>query len=174
MTVIAFHRWWTLRRTTTLKTLTSLQLSIIIGMVWLLSALFSIPHSIFNKTIIIPTIENLVRCHVDYPDIDLDIPLWLSVESNKILRLINKNLFLILLFLIKATTTQYFIPLSITIWLYIKIGYIVSKQGIIAGQSTDERKRTQSEARKRRIIMLVLVGKKALKLYFFLNLSFIY
>jgi hypothetical protein len=62
--------------------------------------------------------------------------------------------------LIKATTTQYFIPLSITIWLYIKIGYIVSKQGIIAGQSTDERKRIQSEARKRRIIMLVLVGKK--------------
>ncbi len=64
------------------------------------------------------------------------------------------------MFLIKATTTQYFIPLSITIWLYIKIGYIVSKQGIIAGQSTDERKRIQSEARKRRIIMLVLVGKK--------------
>ncbi len=79
------------------------------------------------------------------------------LESNKIL---NKNLFLILLFSIKATTTQYFIPLSITIWLYIKIGYIVSKQGIIAGQSTDERKRIQSEARKRRIIMLVLVGKK--------------
>ncbi len=98
MTVIAFHRWWTLRRTTALKNLTFLQLSIIISMVWLLSALFSIPHSIFNKTIIIPTIENLVRCHVDYSDIDFDFPLWLSVESNKTLHIINKILFLFLLF----------------------------------------------------------------------------
>jgi hypothetical protein len=81
MTVIAFHRWWTLRITTTPKPLKSYHLFIIIGSVWLLAALLSIPHSIFNKTIIIHTIENLVRCHVDYPDIDFDFPLWLSVEG---------------------------------------------------------------------------------------------
>lgn len=136
MAVIAFHRWWSVSRTITSKSLTLLQLSIIIGSVWVLAALFSIPHSVFNKIIIIPTIKDLVRCHVVHPDIDFDFPPWLSVE---------------------AFTTQYLIPLSITIWLYIKIGYIVSKQGTIAGQSTDERKRIQSEARKRRIIMLALV-----------------
>ncbi len=81
MTVIAFHRWWTLRRTSQPKPLKPFRLFIIIGSVWFLAAFLSIPHSIFNKTIIIPTIENLVRCHVDYPDIDFDFPLWLSVEG---------------------------------------------------------------------------------------------
>jgi len=136
MTVIAYHRWWTLRRTTASKSLSSIQLSLIIGSVWFFAALLSVPHSVFNKTIIIPTIKDLVRCHVDYPDIEFNFPLWLSVE---------------------AFATQYLIPLSITLWLYIKIGYIVSKQGTIAAQSNDHRKRTKSEARKRRIIMLALV-----------------
>jgi hypothetical protein len=81
MTVIAFHRWWTLRRITTFKPLKLWRLIVIIGSVWFLAAFLSIPHSIFNKTIIIPKIENLVRCHVDYPDIDFDFPLWLSVEG---------------------------------------------------------------------------------------------
>lgn len=136
MTVIAFHRWWTLRRNETSRSLTKLQLSVIIGSVWLLAAILSLPHSIFNKTYPVNTIK-LTRCEVDYPKIEgIDVPLWLSVE---------------------AFTTQYFIPLSITIWLYIKIGLIVNKQGMIVGQSTDERKRRQSEARKRRIVMLILV-----------------
>ncbi len=82
MTVIAFHRWWTLRRTSPPKPLKPCRLFIIIGSVWFLAAFLSIPHSMFNKTIIIHTIENLVRCHVDYPDIDFDFPLWLSVEGN--------------------------------------------------------------------------------------------
>ena len=137
MTVIAFHRYWTLTYCSQSNgSLTKLQLSLIIGSVWLLAALLSIPHSIFNKTIVIPTIENLVRCEVDYPNISFRFPLWLSVE---------------------AITTQYLIPLSITIWLYIKIGIIVSKQGLIVSQSNDERKQRQSEAKKRRIVMLVLV-----------------
>ncbi|CAG2163302.1 unnamed protein product [Oppiella nova] len=136
MTVIAFHRWWTLRRADVSRSLTKFQLLVTIGSTWLLAATLAIPHSVFNKTIVIPTIKNMVRCEVDYPDIDFRFPLWLSVE---------------------AFTTQYFVPLSITIWLYIKIGVIINKQGMIAGQSTDERKRLQSEARKRRIVMLILV-----------------
>ena len=136
MTVIAFHRWWTLKSNQNSESMTKGQLTVTIGSVWLLAAILSLPHSIFNKTFVVKTIENLVRCEVDYPDIDFGFQVWLSVE---------------------AFTTQYFIPLSISIWLYIKIGIIVSKQGRIAGQSTDERKRLQSEARKRRIIMLILV-----------------
>jgi len=136
MAVIAFYRYWTLSRTATDKSLTSVQLSFVIGLIWLLAALFSVPHSVFNKIIIIPNLKNLVRCHVVHPDMDFDCSLWLSVET---------------------FATQYLIPLSITLWLYIKIGHIVSKQGMVASQSNDDRKRIRSEARKRRIIMLALV-----------------
>jgi len=136
MAVIAFYRYWTLSRTATDKSLTSVQLSFVIGLIWLLAALFSVPHSVFNKIIIIPNLKNLVRCHVVHPDMDFDFSLWLSIET---------------------FATQYLIPLSITLWLYIKIGHIVSKQGMIASQSNDDRKRIRSEARKRRIIMLALV-----------------
>ena len=136
MMVIAFYRYWTLSRQTTSKSLSNTQLAFIIACIWFLSALFSIPHCMFNEIIVIPTIENLIRCHVIHPQVSFDLSLWLSVE---------------------ALTTQYFIPLSITIWLYIKIGVIVAKQGLIAGQSNNERRRHHSEARKRRIIMLALV-----------------
>lgn len=134
MAVIAFYRWWTLSRTTASKSLTSIQLSLIIGCVWLLAAILAIPHSIFSKTVVIPT--QLVRCTVEYPEMDFDFPLWLSVE---------------------AFATQYLIPLSITCILYIQIGFIISRQGLLAGKSNDQRKKAQSEARKKRIIMLVLV-----------------
>lgn len=46
------------------------------------------------------------------------------------------------------------IPLSITCTLYIKIGYIVSKQGRIASNSNNKRKKEQDDARRRRIIMV--------------------
>ncbi|CAG2161942.1 unnamed protein product [Oppiella nova] len=136
MTVIAFYRWWTLSHTTTSKSLTYLQLTIIITCVWLLAGLFSIPHSVFNKTIVIPTIKGLTRCHVVHPTVPFDLPLWLSIE---------------------AFATQYFVPLSVTLWLYIQIGIIVAKQGMLAGQLNDDRRRHQSDARKRRIVMLALV-----------------
>jgi hypothetical protein len=81
MTVIAVHRWRTLKRKTTSKPLKPCRLFIIIGSVWVLAAFLSIPHFMFNKTIKIPGIENLVRCHFDYPKIGFDFPLWLSVEG---------------------------------------------------------------------------------------------
>ena len=137
MTVIAYHRWWTLRRNEASRTMTKKQMSLTIGSIWLLAAILSIPHSAFHKLYPMPNIaENFARCDVDYPNIGINFQLWLSVE---------------------ALTTQYFIPLSVTILLYINIGRIINKQGLIAGLSNDERKRQQSEARKRRIVMLILV-----------------
>ncbi|XP_054164832.1 G-protein coupled receptor 83-like [Oppia nitens] len=153
MTVIAFHRWWTVRRREAPaaggKSLTKLQLTITIGTTWLLAALLAVPHSMFNETLAMPTIR-IVRCEVHYPKLAIDwwstpsspepitisLPLWLSVE---------------------AFTTQYLIPLGITIWLYYRIGRVIAAQGRLAGQSTDQRKRQQSDARKRRIAMLILV-----------------
>ena len=136
MTVIAFYRYWTLSSQTHTKSLSYYQLAVILAVVWLLAALLSIPHSVFNEIIKIPTIHNMERCQVVHPSVSYDLQLWLSVE---------------------ALTTQYFIPLSVTIWLYIKIGMIVAKQGLIAGHSNDERRRQTAEARKRRIVMLALV-----------------
>lgn len=46
------------------------------------------------------------------------------------------------------------IPLSITCTLYIKIGFVVAKQGRIAGKASDERKKQHDDARRRRIIMV--------------------
>ncbi len=54
----------------------------------------------------------------------------------------------------KSVVIFYRIPLSITCTLYIKIGFVVSKQGRIAGKASDQRKKRQDEARRRRIIMV--------------------
>jgi len=70
----------------------------------------------------------------------------------------------------EAFLTQYLIPLTVTCFLYIKIGLVVSKQGRIAGKASDERKKRQSEARRRRIIMLVLVVAAFAACWFPLNL----
>ncbi|XP_054164822.1 G-protein coupled receptor 83-like [Oppia nitens] len=177
MTAIAYYRWWTLTTRTTptmsttaastssssaavamaTKSLTTWQTLVIVGSIWLLAALFAVPHAAFNRTIVIPRLDNMVRCVVIHPTVvimvtttttTIDWPLWLSIE---------------------ALATQYFIPLSITGWLYTKIAAIVAKQGAAAnngatgvGQSSASTlslvvsSRTTA-ARKRRIVMLALV-----------------
>ena len=176
MAVIAIHRWLSVgRRSAGSKSLSCFQLVIIIITTWTLAALLAIPHSIFNRVLEIEYKNvSYTRCRVVYPKIhfgyhsesnhtiddttshnstqtksEFDFPFWLSIE---------------------ALLTQYLIPLSITCILYIKIGFIVSKQGQMAGQSNDERRKIQSDARRRRIIMLFLVVVVFAACWFPLNL----
>ena len=79
--------------------------------------------------------QDVIRCRIDYPKF--------------LLESFNFSLFLSLEVLI----TQYLLPLSITMVVYIKIGFIISKQGKLIGKLSDERKRRQSEAKRRRILM---------------------
>jgi hypothetical protein len=136
MTVIAIHRFIVLRKRTTSRTFSCLRLIAIVIIIWLLAATLSLPHSAFNrvKEVLIYG-QNLVRCRVDYPKLGFNFPLFLSVE---------------------VFITQYLLPLSVTLVVYIKIGFIISKQGKLIGKLSDERKRKQSEAKRRRIFMLAL------------------
>ena len=49
------------------------------------------------------------------------------------------------------------IPLSITCCLYVKIAIIINRQGRLAAHSTDQTYRRHCEAKRKRIVMLVLV-----------------
>jgi G protein-coupled receptor 83 len=136
MTVIALHRLWTVTRKRTTHTFSAKKLWFTVLTIWLLAATLSLPHSAFNrvKKVIIYG-QTLVRCRVDFPKLGFNFPLILSLE---------------------VFITQYLLPLSVTLVVYIKIGFIISKQGKLIGKLSDEKKRKQSEAKRRRIFMLAL------------------
>ncbi|CAG2114730.1 unnamed protein product, partial [Medioppia subpectinata] len=139
MGVIAIHRFWTIVGTASLasKSLSPGRLAVIIVVVWLVAGVLALPFSVFNR--IVPTVYKNVtydRCRVVYPKLNFDFPFWLSIEG---------------------FFTQYLIPLSITCTLYIKIGFVVAKQGRIAGKANDERKKQHDDARRRRIVMRTCV-----------------
>jgi hypothetical protein len=138
MTVIALHRLWTVTQRRTTHTFSAKKLWFTVLTIWLLAASLSLPHSVFNrvKEVVISD-QTLVRCRVDFPKLNFDFnfPLFLSLE---------------------VFITQYLLPLSVTLVVYIKIGSIISKQGKLIGKLSDEKKRKQSEAKRRRIFMLAL------------------
>jgi hypothetical protein len=109
MAVIAYYRW---KCVSSLRTSSISVRSVIIAIVmtWCLSAIMAIPTSLFNKTVTLNVYKSVVRCRVVYPESKLNIPLIISLE----------------IFL-----TQYLIPLSLSIYMYIKIGKVISKQGKI-------------------------------------------
>ena len=136
MTVISLHRYRTITKRSTFRSFSPLKLFAVIVVIWLLAIVFALPVSIFNKVKEANLYgQVLSRCRTNFPKVGFNFSLFLSVE--------------ILL-------TQYVIPLTITCVVYLKIGCIVYKQGKLAGQSNDERKRRQIEAKRRRIIMLAL------------------
>lgn len=136
MTVISLHRWRTITKRSTFRSFSPLKLFFMIVVIWLMAVVFALPVSIFNRVKEANLYgQVLTRCRVKYPQVGFNFSLFLSVE--------------ILL-------TQYVVPLTITCVIYLKIGCIVYAQGKLAGQSNDERKRKQIEAKRRRIIMLAL------------------
>jgi hypothetical protein len=69
----------------------------------------AIPTALFNEVVILQTYK-FVRCKAVYPESEFNISLIISIE----------------IFL-----TQYLIPLSLSIFMYIKIGKVISRQGKI-------------------------------------------
>jgi hypothetical protein len=81
MTVIAVHRWWTVTKRTTSRTFSCAKLKVVVIIIWLLAAILSLPHSIFNEIKQVNIYgKNVNRCRVTYPKLHFDFPLFLSVE----------------------------------------------------------------------------------------------
>ena len=142
MTVIAIHRWWTITKRVSNRSFSPWRITLIVISIWALAMSFSLPHSMFNeiKQVVINN-KSLIRCRVTYPSISF-------LPKN-----FNYRLFLT----IEVFLTQYLTPLVITCIVYIKIAFVVSKQGRLATNTSDERRRQQSDAKRRRITMLALV-----------------
>ncbi|KAH7646776.1 hypothetical protein HUG17_2314 [Dermatophagoides farinae] len=112
-------------------------LCIIMTIVWLLAGLLATPHSMFNQIVYVPyQNRTYIRCRAEYPQVDFNLRLTLSVE---------------------AFLTQYLIPLGLICVLYIKIGLVVAKQGRIAQKANSQRRMEQDSARRRRLAMLILI-----------------
>mgnify|MGYP002715448274 CR=1 FL=1 len=147
MAIIAYHRWKILSQpviNSAMKKNSNRKLILIILLTWFFAGLLSIPHSAFNREVIR---YNVLRCRVVYPELgfEFDWHIWLTIE---------------------ALLTQYLIPLSITCYLYIKIGLIVSNQSKLAMRLQNhlnhycngkKSKQNHFEQKRRRIIMLILV-----------------
>ncbi|XP_054160003.1 gastrin-releasing peptide receptor-like [Oppia nitens] len=110
MAVIAYHRWRsvTSMTNTALPSIWPIIMTIIVT--WTLSAIMAIPTSLFNDVVPMVTYKTIKRCRVNYPESEYNISLILSLE---------------------IFITQYLIPLSLSIILYIKIGKVISRQGKI-------------------------------------------
>ena len=148
MAIITYHRWKILSQpviNSAMKKNSSRKLILIILLTWFLAGLLSIPHSVFNREVIR---YNVLRCKVVYPELgfEFDWRKWLTIE---------------------ALLTQYLIPLSITCYLYVKIGLIISYQSKLAIQlqndlnnfnkSVKKWEQNQLYTKRKRIIMLILV-----------------
>jgi hypothetical protein len=68
------------------------------------------PTAILNKVDTIDSYKPVIRCQVNYPESEFDIRLIITLE---------------------VFLTQYLIPLSLSIYVYLKIGKVISRQGKI-------------------------------------------
>jgi len=107
MTVIAFYRYRISNSSLPNNSFSFRSIIITIVVTWGLSALLAIPTSFYNEIVTIYTYKSFVRCRVVYPESELNISLIISIE----------------IFL-----SQYLIPLSISIFMYFKIGKVISRQ----------------------------------------------
>lgn len=138
MTAIALHRWRTVSATRANQSMYSTRA--LISIVWLLALLLALPTVAFN-TLKRANVNGdiVIRCRVTYPELGINMSLFLTVE---------------------IFFTQYLIPLFITGALYIRIARVVSRQGRLISTVNDvnERKRRRAlDAKRRRILMLALV-----------------
>ena len=104
--------------------------------IWLVALTLSLPHAAFNR-VRSKTFQGrvLYRCMVQHPRVSFNFPLLLTIE---------------------VLITQYLLPLSITLVVYVKIARVIARQGQLICKLSDEKKRRQSEAKRRRIFMLAL------------------
>ncbi|XP_054164303.1 G-protein coupled receptor 83-like [Oppia nitens] len=140
MTVISVHRYYSVVRHSRdmSRYMSTSRLNAILAGTWLLSLVLSVPHAMFNRVVEVQYIGNRpsMRCRTVYPNVDIHFDLVLTIE---------------------AIVTQFLIPLSVTCCLYMKIAAIIARQGQLAAHSTDETYRRYCDAKRKRIVMLVLV-----------------
>lgn len=110
----------------------------VLAIIWVASAFFSIPFGIFTKIVEIPGYlvddDPYIRCVLLYPDAAYEKP-------------INTATFVL----------QFVIPLSLMIILYSQIAIKIWSKSTI-GASTREQETLQSKAKKKTIVMLLLVA----------------
>ncbi|KAH9423757.1 Neuropeptide Y receptor [Dermatophagoides pteronyssinus] len=138
MTLIALHRLWMVRQrsATNAGKNSWKKVALMVMGIWLIAITLSIPHASFNRVKEKRYYGRLLyRCRIQYPRVTFNFPLMMTVE---------------------VLITQYLLPLSITLIVYVKIGIVIARQGALICKLSDERKRRQSEAKRRRIFMLAL------------------
>lgn len=135
MTVIAIDRYQAILKPLGGRLSSAMPTSIIILSIWLLAALLSIPHAIFNQVVEIFSFRILTRCRVIYPE---------PVDA-------YRQGITVITFL-----TQYLIPLSITAIAYGGIGLQIWKR-VRLGESTRQQAKLHTRSKKKTIKMLALV-----------------
>lgn len=97
MAVIALDRYQALINPMKARICNKVPKSVIIALIWIIAGILSIPHSIFNQSVELFGLRPIFRCQTVYP------------EPKKFYRK---------LFTIITTSTQYLIPLTITLLTY--------------------------------------------------------
>jgi len=139
MAVIAVHRWRSVTCTTRARNTFSNDCCLFatVLITWFASALMAIPHSIFNKVIKVLSFPYpVLRCRVIYPK-ETDV---LSAFSPVITL---NSIDIPLVMTLECFATQYLIPLTLVLCVYIKIGRIVALQGKVAGDGIGEWKNVE-------------------------------
>ena len=133
------------------------RLALIIFAIWLLAALHSLPHTVFNRVKTIrafrmpANVDEDVASEGKQPEVRLVsvrrcIPEWPEELGS------NFSLYLTLF----TATTQYFIPLSCAGAIYTRIGFTIMAQGKV-GEMTRGRAEQLTKKKRRRLLMLVLI-----------------
>jgi len=137
MMLIALHRLWTVSQKRAVIGRTSeKRVAFTVLSIWFVAITLACPHAVFNRVRDKKFMgRTLHRCKSEFPDLGFNASLWLSIE---------------------VLITQYMVPLSITALVYMMIGKIISRQGQLISKLSDEKKRKQSEAKRRRIVMLAM------------------
>ena len=107
----------------------------IIAVIWLLAAVISLPHAVYNEVVTVFTFRALSRCQTRYPRPSRDFRKWLTLLTS---------------------LTQYYVPLTITGVAYAIITRKVWSR-VVLGAATEEQMVYQARAKRKTIKMLMVV-----------------
>ena len=106
----------------------------IVGLIWFLAIVFSIPHGMYNKVVHNKLLE-ISRCRVEYPEPKQQFRQRITIFT---------------------LMTQYLVPILITIACYLKICLFLWRRRII-GSVSEDRRESLNRRKLRRIKMLIIV-----------------
>ncbi|XP_054162420.1 G-protein coupled receptor 83-like [Oppia nitens] len=152
MVVIAVNRWQSIYQTKYRQRNQSIdniwsKLIAVIVIIWILAAIHSIPHTVFNGVVLMETEDNqeIKRCRTIPPNCLPNIQLYITIIT---------------------FATQYFIPLSISAVVYIRIGFTMASLGNVCSVVNEEQRNELSYKKRRRILLLVLIVTISCLLHF--------